>query len=553
MKLRPVDVPQANDLRKIRAVVQALANGMLTKQAVGEATDLSERHVNYHLHAARILGWLSDQDEVTAAGHELLASPVASSMEHRLIVQAIESSPILERLVPHFLEGDPPSRSNLARHVRKEAGLAAATADRRAATLLAWRTQLQNPADRLFGGDWSDPPPSSGPAEGLALSTIEVTNFGLLRRVRANLGHISVCIGFNATGKSTLFDAVLFVTDALQHGPKEALERRAISFEDLLTFGKGSSFSFKFYFSIPPGLNSFWSRAVYALQLGRRPDGRAGVTDEQLYLEAKPAEDRVAEHGEPERTWVLRTLENRRVEYRSETDSWESTFHVQDRKLALEFLPGDEDRFPLSLRLRRFFETGVRRIMLSGDAMRRQRPSLAENLPSDGSGLPQMVRDLRRHQPEEFAEWLRAIRELLPDITGIREVEGDNSLYLKVSYGSYEVPSYRLSDGTLRILALTLLAYALEPEQLVLIEEPENGLHPLAVDQLFQILENSRCQMLLATHSPIFINVSSKKHLLIFSKKDGTSQITNGESEPALQYWTGNPSLGDLFAMKVLG
>jgi len=40
-------------------------------------------------------------------------------------------------------------------------------------------------------------------------------------------------------------------------------------------------------------------------------------------------------------------------------------------------------------------------------------------------------------------------------------------------------PSWVVSDGTLRLLALTLLAYAPDVHGIYLIEEPENGIHPV--------------------------------------------------------------------------
>ncbi len=52
-----------------------------------------------------------------------------------------------------------------------------------------------------------------------------------------------------------------------------------------------------------------------------------------------------------------------------------------------------------------------------------------------------------------------------------------------------EVPSWLLSDGTLRLMALTLIAFASLPEpRTYLVEEPENGLHPLAIQVVSDVL-----------------------------------------------------------------
>lgn len=66
-----------------------------------------------------------------------------------------------------------------------------------------------------------------------------------------------------------------------------------------------------------------------------------------------------------------------------------------------------------------------------------------------------------------------------------------------------QAPSWLVSDGTLRFLALTLLAYLPDPAGPYLIEEPENGIHPRNVETVFESLSSVYdAQVLLATHSP---------------------------------------------------
>ena len=82
----------------------------------------------------------------------------------------------------------------------------------------------------------------------------------------------------------------------------------------------------------------------------------------------------------------------------------------------------------------------------------------------------------------------------------------DRKLYLTLVYDTgLAVPAWHLSDGTLRLLALTALAYR-QNGGLMLIEEPENGVHPQAVEGVFQAPRNVRDgQVLMATHSPVVV------------------------------------------------
>jgi hypothetical protein len=77
------------------------------------------------------------------------------------------------------------------------------------------------------------------------------------------------------------------------------------------------------------------------------------------------------------------------------------------------------------------------------------------------------------------------------------------------------------SDGALRLLALTLPAYLNDFQGVYLVEEPENGIHPRAVETLFQSLSSVYdAQMLLATHSPVILGILSGILLNLVGARD---------------------------------
>jgi predicted ATP-dependent endonuclease of OLD family len=88
-----------------------------------------------------------------------------------------------------------------------------------------------------------------------------------------------------------------------------------------------------------------------------------------------------------------------------------------------------------------------------------------------------------------------------------------------------------------------------------LIEEPENGVHPRAVETLFQSLSSVYdAQMLLATHSPIILSIAEAQTVLCFAKTpEGATDIVLGSDHPRLMEWRGETNLGVLFAAGVLG
>lgn len=132
----------------------------------------------------------------------------------------------------------------------------------------------------------------------------------------------------------------------------------------------------------------------------------------------------------------------------------------------------------------------------------------------------------------------------------------DRHRYLTVMYTNEAVvPSWLVSDGTLRLLALTIPAYLKDVPSTFLIEEPENGIHPRAIETVLQSLSSIyRSQVFVATHSPIALNMLEPKQVLCFAKDpEGAADIVAGHQHPALKDWRrGEPDLGVLFASGIL-
>ncbi|MGO4885569.1 MAG: AAA family ATPase [Bryobacteraceae bacterium] len=117
-----------------------------------------------------------------------------------------------------------------------------------------------------------------------------------------------------------------------------------------------------------------------------------------------------------------------------------------------------------------------------------------------------------------------------------------------------EVPSWALSDGTLRLLALTLLAYVANFGGVYRIEEPEIGVHPTAIETIVQSLSSVYYgQVLLTSHSPIVLNLAEPSDILCFQRTDEGTEIIPGDKHPLLQDWRSGVSISDLFAAGVLG
>lgn len=430
-----------------------------------------------------------------------------------------------------------------------------------------------------------------GAPRGGIVARIEALGYRSLRYVSQALGPYHVLIGPNASGKSTFLDVVAFLGDILRAGVEAAVhgdERLDIPFR------------------APDGKHLTWMRRGGRVELAvelRFPEERRGrlknggaelcryemaidvtgplrVVAETLWLKPVGA---TTKNG-PERTlfpcpppppesivhpprrhtppgWkkvVSRGEEPERVTFISETSGWQNPFRLSADRAALASLPDDEERFPVATWLRKVLGEGIQRLVLSSEKMRRPSPPGKSRvyLP-DGSNLPHVVHALETEDPRRHGDWVRHLREALPEIKDVSTLqrEEDRHRYLLVRYANgLEAPSWLVSDGTLRLLALTLLAYLREPSGVYLIEEPENGIHPRAVETIFQSLSSLYgAQALLATHSPVVASMAELDRILCFARsEDGATDIVPGHEHPRLREWRGSLDLGTLLAAGVL-
>jgi predicted ATPase len=117
------------------------------------------------------------------------------------------------------------------------------------------------------------------------------------------------------------------------------------------------------------------------------------------------------------------------------------------------------------------------------------------------------------------------------------------------------VPATRLSDGTMRFLAMSAVLLAPNPPPLVCIEEPELGLHPDALSLVAELLiaASARTQLIVTTHSDALVSALTEhiESVLVCEHLGGTQ--LRRLSADALSHWLDKYRLGDLWRMGELG
>ena len=114
--------------------------------------------------------------------------------------------------------------------------------------------------------------------------------------------------------------------------------------------------------------------------------------------------------------------------------------------------------------------------------------------------------------------------------------------------------AYSLSDGTLRFICLATLLLQPSPPTLILLDEPELGLHPFAIRILAEMLESAskRVQVVLATQSVTLLNNFAPTDVIV-AENDGLKTTLQHVDEGKLKHWLAEFSIGELWEKNVLG
>jgi predicted ATPase len=420
---------------------------------------------------------------------------------------------------------------------------------------------------------------------------IEALNFRSLRSVRIDLADFQILIGPNASGKTTLFDVVAFLGDLLSRDLSSAITTRVRNIQELFHYGQGDRFELAVEMRIPEerrqllGPDSAFETARYEIAVGfDEAANEYQFFGEQLWLleecarparptrsmfpmSVAPPQSILRSSGRQRGTkLVLRKKPGGNDNFYSETSSrkgtggWAPSIRLGSRKSGLANLPDDESKFPVTTWLRETLVNGTQKLVLNSLALRKpSAPGQGLLFSPDGSNLPWVIQDLKEKHPERLRMWIEHLQTALPDLLDVAtsDILDTRHRYLQVQYrGGFQVPSWNVSDGTLRMLALTLPAYLPDFAGVYLIEEPENGIHPKAMETVYQALRSAgdRAQILTATHSPVLLACAELKEMLCFKKdKAGATDIVAGHEHPALKAWKGTVSLANLYASGVLG
>lgn len=171
------------------------------------------------------------------------------------------------------------------------------------------------------------------------------------------------------------------------------------------------------------------------------------------------------------------------------------------------------------------------RVFIGNSKLVRINESSPVKLLPDASNLAQIIGQIFQdeNKREDFIEWLRILIPEFENIEALQSnIDGSFEFFIYEKSSNKPFPKYLISDGTYNILSLMAAVYQNSQPQFLCIEEPENGLHPEAIELLVDFFRE-KCEteghhIWLNTHSATLVRCLEIDEVILVNKINGQTK-----------------------------
>jgi predicted ATPase len=357
------------------------------------------------------------------------------------------------------------------------------------------------------------------------LEQLKVKNFKSIRDQTLRLGRLNVFIGGNGAGKSNLVGVFHFL-NRMVSGDLQNYTGETGGADIILHFGRKQSPSLAVELEFAEGQNA----NGYSFELRPTAEDRFIFSSESFWFH--------------DRSRYQNPLSNYLGSGHSEARIQKSTERITG------YVRSDLD----SYRIYHFHDT-------SSSAKVKQTGDLDDNrrLHTDAGNLAAFLYRLQQKHAGHFQNIEDTIRQIAPFFEGFRlEPSRLNPDKVRLEWREKGSESYfnahALSDGTLRFMCLATLLLQPTMPTVVLLDEPELGLHPAAISLLADLLESAaqRTQVLVSTQSVTLVNQFTPESVWVVERDDRHSVFKHLESAD-MSAWLDDYGLGELWEKNIIG
>ena len=373
---------------------------------------------------------------------------------------------------------------------------------------------------------------------------------------------MTAVIGKNGVGKSVLFDAFGFLSDALKTGVEEACDARGRGgFEKMRSQGETDPIEFEVSYRQQSNSRSITYEIAIEADESGRPYVLREIMEESrgnsppLTFLLLSGGKGVVWKGNQASSQVNKTTEG----FVLSEFAMSLANSIMEEKELEELKDAEiielEDRRKLGIAtlgaLKQHPRISAFSQFIEGWYLSYFTPDAARSLPLagpqsrlniHGDNLGNVVQFLEREHPKRFETILEKIADKIPGIDRIEtERSNDGRLLLRFNDSGFQDPFYaqQMSDGTLKIFAYLLLLEDPSPPPFIYIEEPENGLYHKLLETLAHEFRQhasgtgTGSQVFITTHQPYFVDALDPSEVWILKKEpDGFSTIRRASDDP---------------------
>lgn len=414
------------------------------------------------------------------------------------------------------------------------------------------------------------------------ITRIEIDGYKSFKGFSLDLFPFVVIAGSNAVGKSNLFDALRHLSKLATKTLREAFETERGSLSDLFTIYPDGSSQDKITYAVemllPASIVDDFSeeteleyrRLRYELSVAKSGEGGLAIVYERL-APIRFGDDTLLKSEKysyvkaklPQLTEVRTPfIDTERLNIIVSPDGnvgSERTFSlVRARRSVLSSVTTIE--FPHIYAAQQVLE-GSHFFQFNPEKLRQPSRFHNHTLTAEGENLPSMLARLVRYDEDVLKMISNDLAAVIPTVDEVYlEEDASREEYaIKVRHvDGYWMRSHLLSDGTLRTLALAAISYDPTFSGVILLEEPENGIHPRRIIDIVALLRNATClenaasgatQILINTHSVHAMDAAHNDELVFATLKKIVGSEHGSYMATEMGYVAGeSSSLGNLVA-----
>ncbi len=368
---------------------------------------------------------------------------------------------------------------------------------------------------------------------------------------------LNVLIGANGSGKSNFIE----VLNLLRYAP--------VRFDAPIMTGGG----IKEWIWKTEGIDSLGHPSLEVVVCNNLPKATVDIrhrldfnsSGERVVMEYESIADDKPLPGEEEVWWYYLFQDGRALLHDSELPERESLVREietskLDPRISILSQMRDPDRYQVFEYLQRAYNgIHIYRDWIFGPGAKLRSSQIPDG-PGDavgrwGENLISIIASMKRAEKNRMLGELRSLYEEIVDIQVSPAGGGAMQLFIEEK-GGIQISAERLSDGTLRFLFLLAILLQSNPPPMIVIEEPELGLHPDVIPKLAALLieASERTQIVITTHSRTLVDAlgDDPESVIVCEKHHGESTFERLDGE-RMKVWLEKYSLGDLWSKGEIG